>query len=571
MAVPHSGSPATLPVTADASLDELAARSGRFKGEPSFDVMAYGAVGDGSTDDTSAIQSAITAAAASGGIVNGSNRRYKVTSTLTLGSSVRLRDMTLDASSLTGPDNVLEATGTTGSAVLLSSNATEGSTSISLVSGDGIAVNDWLLISSTSVFGSTSQPRGEIVRVSAVAGPTITLYDPLADSYATADSAQAKKLTFVEGVQLERVNIIGPSDNTLSVTGLALDTARDAVIRDCTFTRTHYNGISLTDSVGVRIVGCHFDRIEKSGLAYGISVLWASQDVAIAACTGNRMRHLVTVGGGTGRPGIARRVAVTGCTASQTMDAGFDCHPSGEDISFVGNHVYGSDSAGITFQGARGVISDNVVRDTDSHGILVQPLTIRPHDIIVNGNSVKDAGSRGILVTTSAAYTNFHGIVISNNSVQTTASAGIDVDASSAGGLTGLVVSGNLVRGTTSNVITIRACNYATVSGNTVEITANSTSGIRLLTVTRASVTGNTIRSTTATSTRCINLSGADDCTVTGNTGTGAGIGVLFGADCENNTVMSNNMRGNTTPLSLSTGVGHISTTGNASGAYNVV
>lgn len=39
------------------------------KGSPWFDVKAYGAVGDGSTDDTTAINSAITAASAAGGIV----------------------------------------------------------------------------------------------------------------------------------------------------------------------------------------------------------------------------------------------------------------------------------------------------------------------------------------------------------------------------------------------------------------------------------------------------------------------------------------------------------------------
>lgn len=572
MSVPHSGAPSQLAVTADAVLRKVTATSGRFKGEPSFDLMAYGAVGDGSTDDTDAIQDALDAASAFGrGIANGSGRTYKVTSTLTIDSNVHLRDMTLDASSLDADDNVLEATGELATAVLLSDDAAAGDTTISVASATGIAVDDWLLVSSTSVFGSTSQPRGEVVRVAFISGSDITLYDPLADDYATADDAQIEGITFVEQVQLERVNIIGPTDDTLTIKGLAAELVRDLVVRDCTFTQTHYSGISLVDVVGARIEGCHFDRITEAGLAYGIVVLWACQDIAITACTGNRLRHLVSVGGGTTQAGIARRVAVTGCIASQCMDAGFDCHPSGEDISFVGNHVFGSDSVGITFQGSRGVIANNTVRDTVSHGIMVQPLTIKAHDVVVGGNTIKDAGGRGILVTTNASYTNFHGFIIANNSIQTAASAGIDVDGSSAGGIVGLVVSGNLVRGTTSNVISVRSCNYASVSGNTVEVITNSTSGIRFLTVTRGSITGNTIKCTATTSTKCVTLSASDDCTVTGNTGTGAAIGILFDSTCDHNTVMSNNMRSNTTPLSLSTGTGNISDTGDESGAYNAV
>jgi Pectate lyase superfamily protein len=51
-----------------------------------FDVMSYGAVGDGSTDDTTAIQNAINAAASAGGRVEFKPGNYKITSTLTVGN-----------------------------------------------------------------------------------------------------------------------------------------------------------------------------------------------------------------------------------------------------------------------------------------------------------------------------------------------------------------------------------------------------------------------------------------------------------------------------------------------------
>src|SRR2546421_7764397 len=56
----------------------------QFRNPGWIDVRNYGAVGDGSTDDTSAIQSAITAAIAIGGTVYVPHGTYKITSTLTL-------------------------------------------------------------------------------------------------------------------------------------------------------------------------------------------------------------------------------------------------------------------------------------------------------------------------------------------------------------------------------------------------------------------------------------------------------------------------------------------------------
>jgi hypothetical protein len=55
-----------------------------------FNVMFYGAVGNGTTDDTSAIQSAVTAAAAVGGIVFAPAGSYKITSQIEFSGSVSL-------------------------------------------------------------------------------------------------------------------------------------------------------------------------------------------------------------------------------------------------------------------------------------------------------------------------------------------------------------------------------------------------------------------------------------------------------------------------------------------------
>jgi hypothetical protein len=61
------------------------------RGEGIYNVLDYGAVGDGSTDDTVAIQAAITAAIAGRGIVVLPPKTYKITDTLTLTDATGIR------------------------------------------------------------------------------------------------------------------------------------------------------------------------------------------------------------------------------------------------------------------------------------------------------------------------------------------------------------------------------------------------------------------------------------------------------------------------------------------------
>ena len=63
---------------------------GRFKGTPWHDVMAYGAVGDGSTDDTPAIRAAFAAAAAGETVVLPEGRTFIVTGGVSATAAVNL-------------------------------------------------------------------------------------------------------------------------------------------------------------------------------------------------------------------------------------------------------------------------------------------------------------------------------------------------------------------------------------------------------------------------------------------------------------------------------------------------
>lgn len=74
-----------------------------------FNVMTYGATGNGSTDDTTAIQDAVNAAAVNGGVVYFPIGQYKISSSIILASSVYL----LGSNSLVGLTPANSALGST--------------------------------------------------------------------------------------------------------------------------------------------------------------------------------------------------------------------------------------------------------------------------------------------------------------------------------------------------------------------------------------------------------------------------------------------------------------------------
>ena len=81
--------------------------------ENQFNVKAWGATGDGATDDTAAIQAAITAAGVNGGEVFVPVGTYKTTATLTMAKAVMLRGASEDTTIInyTGSGNAVLADG----------------------------------------------------------------------------------------------------------------------------------------------------------------------------------------------------------------------------------------------------------------------------------------------------------------------------------------------------------------------------------------------------------------------------------------------------------------------------
>ena len=216
-----------------------------------INVLNYGATGNGSTDDTTAINSAI-AALQSGYTLLFPCGTYLTTSQLTL----NLSNITVDGGSCavlhntsSGAVMVIGGSGNGnpnyGSPVALSSTANELATSFSTVSSLGLADGDYLRLlqgGKDSSTGSgdtacdTSGCRGEVLKVASVSGNTITVTTALHDTYnPSLNAATAQKiLSPLTGVTVKNITFDGNGSNIygLEIAGVAESTITGVTSRN---------------------------------------------------------------------------------------------------------------------------------------------------------------------------------------------------------------------------------------------------------------------------------------------------------------------------------------------------
>jgi hypothetical protein len=211
-------------------------------------VNSYGATGNGSTDDTAAINSAI-AALSNGATLLFPCGTYKTSSQL----SLNLSNVTVDGSSCavihnTSSGTVFSVGGSGngnpnyGSAIALSSTANELATSFSTTSSLGVAVGDYLLLqqggkdSSNGSSDSGCDPsgcRGELLKVASVSGNSVTVTTALHDTYnPSVNAATAQKiLSPLSGITIKNITFDGNGSN---VYGLAIAGVVDSTISGVT-------------------------------------------------------------------------------------------------------------------------------------------------------------------------------------------------------------------------------------------------------------------------------------------------------------------------------------------------
>ncbi|MFF8942848.1 right-handed parallel beta-helix repeat-containing protein [Streptomyces sp. NPDC014864] len=427
-------------------------------------VETFGAVGDGSTDDTTAIQSAFDYAKDSGGglVQFTPGKTYAVSTFLVV----------YDNTTIYAYGATIKAIGNTGLLRNFVSteafNAYQGHSNITVLGGvwDGNAFN-----------GTDGSVTAETDVMNFIHASNVTLRDLTVQNTSTA---HAVEFNSSQNCQVLNCNFLGYKDNSS-------DQSRqfsEAVQLDIAVSGSSSIGaFDNTTAQNILVDGCYFGpsaRCGKFGRAIGSHTLASGAYYYGIQITNNRIE-------GTIQEGIRgygwRRVTIANNVINSTGLSGICLtipNPSGgysansRNISITGNTIErpAADS-GIRVLGYSGATVDQVVITGNSilgnaadtaNGIHVEYCS-RP---VVTGNTVYSMGSTGI-------YNNYSdGGSINGNTVRSSKSNGININQS-----TGTTVSGNNVDTTTTNhCIFVGSSNDFLITGNRTTNAAGA--GIRL-------------------------------------------------------------------------------------------
>jgi hypothetical protein len=166
----------------------------------SVSVRDFGAVGDGVTDDTVAIQAAVDSLAA-GSVLNFPNGTYRIDSTVTVSTSDITLDFggaIIDATNITGPYTgnfpkaAFQINGALRTSTTLTASPAQYDTTITVADGTVVSAGDVVYISSSGELWYTEGPnaitRRFVTRVQNVSGNTVTLGIALPFSFDTASN-----------------------------------------------------------------------------------------------------------------------------------------------------------------------------------------------------------------------------------------------------------------------------------------------------------------------------------------------------------------------------------------------
>jgi hypothetical protein len=303
----------------------------------------FGATGDGATNDTVAVQSALTAVAAeNGGVVYFSKGIYKLDAQLTTFDRVVMRGdgpgvSILDWSNAAGlfPQGCcLFATGSTVAKGMLGASLAPGDQLVTFAGSHNLDPGDLVLIndprSQSYAAGLTNSRAGEFMVVSRdISASQISVENPV---YATTNTAVNLAPTTYDPAQCDMFQVVGArcAVQDLELRGIS-DTNGNRVVRmewarDCAFerlllTQTENAHVELLRSYNVRFVDVRMVDGDKTGSSNRGITLAHCQRVELDRVQGGGSNHTLTVIEGLAAPtSVNREIMVTDSRPVQDGD-----------------------------------------------------------------------------------------------------------------------------------------------------------------------------------------------------------------------------------------------------------
>ena len=306
-------------------------------------VKDYGAVGDGSTDDTAAMQAAITAVATTGQGLYVPAGTYKITSAMT--STGHLNMFGDGEKSIISFSSATLGTGLTVSGSLTQiqniSSASAGNLSLTFASAPSLSISDVFCIYSTDLWNSIRSYyySGEWCECRGTSGSTAYLSNPLYDSY-TAANVTVYKLNS-KAVSFRDLRFVGGSN---SQGLLKIQFCDNPYLENVSAYNENYQAIEFDRCYRVYVSNSNIYNKGTGTLDdYGV-VIGNSQKVNIEGGDFYARRHGISIGGGDYICAVPNRdVKISNATISNDILSGVyaaDMHGNIQDLRYQGCTLY---------------------------------------------------------------------------------------------------------------------------------------------------------------------------------------------------------------------------------------
>lgn len=308
-----------------------------------FSVLRYKAKGDGVTDDTTAFQNAMNAAAKVGGKVviphlpGAAQTLYLINSVLNVpgGITVEASDGVIILSGITNAaQQVFNCTSTLGATNAMTADAFRGGQTISVT--NTVAVGTLIRIRTNQFKFATSGRNQELNVVVGVsgAGPfTLTLRHRLIRDYAVANTAEILPATTpVTNVVFRNVHVLIPTGKDGG--GFYFESAYDIRLTDCDVQGPNGQpAYQCWRAAYVRAIRCNArdgQNMNTVGSGYGVNMAESSHNCTFESCEFNNVRENAVASN-------AKHCYFINCTSTNGFDNGFNSHGEGsEDCDFIG-------------------------------------------------------------------------------------------------------------------------------------------------------------------------------------------------------------------------------------------
>jgi hypothetical protein len=406
-------------------------------------VKDFGAVGDGVTDDTAAIQAAADKVRDNGGGVlyipageykqNGGVALSSNTEIFAYGAEMDCSDLAY-STTISTFNPAYSTNGTIAATTTLASNVSKNAISINVASSAGMVEGQIIRIISTVTLFTTPGSifrRYDINRIKRISGNTIFLESPCIDAFRISEgTVNITSYDPIENVKIYGMKLIGGGfkenlANGLGQCGMVFNSSRNVIVQDCTI--SGFQGIAVNSGISIDVqcknvefIGADEDLVIVEDLSSGFYAFYPSfsRRVKIIDCFGIRPRHIADAIN-------CIDVIQENNTTIDSWRAAYGTHPNCWNVFIHGNSSFGCHS-GVVSRGINTIIDSNNFQNTRERGIDTNIFNREECSIIVSNNIIDVvgglSGQLGIGIDLRPNYTSIsltnNSITSNNNSIQ---------------------------------------------------------------------------------------------------------------------------------------------------------